>query len=70
MVRLLSLRNARAILRRAVLPVAATGDIYAGLWYPIGIAVMTLVIGLIFLKDTKGVGITIGSGVANQAGKA
>jgi hypothetical protein len=32
--------------------VAATGDIYAGLWYPIGIAVMTVIIGLIFLKDT------------------
>ena len=26
--------------------VAATGDIYAGLWYPIGVAVMTLVVGL------------------------
>ena len=25
--------------------VAATGDIYAGLWYPIGVAVMTLVVG-------------------------
>jgi len=34
--------------------VAATGDIYAGLWYPIGIAVMTLLVGLVFLKDTKG----------------
>ena len=46
--------------------VAATGDIYAGLWYPIGVAVMTLVIGLIFLKDTKGVDITTGSGVSIQ----
>jgi hypothetical protein len=46
--------------------VAATGDIYAGLWYPIGIAVMTLVVGLIFLKDTKGVDITTGSGVSIQ----
>ena len=34
--------------------VAATGDIYAGLWYPIGVAVMTLVIGAIFLRDTQG----------------
>jgi hypothetical protein len=49
--------------------VAATGDIYAGLWYPIGIAVMTLVIGLIFLKDTKGVDITTGSGVDIQGSK-
>jgi len=50
--------------------VAATGDIYAGLWYPIGIAVMTLVIGLIFLKDTKGVDITSGSGVDIQGSRA
>src|SRR5882724_9173526 len=50
--------------------VAATGDIYAGLWYPIGIAVMTLVVGLIFLKDTKGVDITSGSGVDIQGSKA
>jgi len=46
--------------------VAATGDIYAGLWYPIGVAVMTLVVGLIFLRDTKGVDISTSSGVAIQ----
>ncbi|QND44840.1 MHS family MFS transporter (plasmid) [Rhizobium lusitanum] len=34
---------------------AAKGDIYYGLWYPIAIASMTLVIGLIFIRDTKGV---------------
>ncbi len=50
--------------------VAATGDIYAGLWYPIGIAVMTVIIGLIFLKDTKGVDISSGSGVDIQGSKA
>jgi MFS family permease len=33
--------------------VAATGDIYYGLWYPIVVAVMTLVIGSIFLTETK-----------------
>lgn len=33
--------------------VAASGNIYAGLWYPISIAVMTVVIGLIFLPETK-----------------
>ena len=44
--------------------VAATGDIYAGLWYPIIVAVMTLVIGAIFLRDTKDVDIRTGSGVA------
>ena len=33
--------------------VASTGDIYAGLWYPIAFAVMTFVIGLIFVRETK-----------------
>ncbi len=32
--------------------VTATGDIYAGLWYPIIIAVMSLVVGTLLLKDT------------------
>jgi hypothetical protein len=32
--------------------VTATGDIYAGLWYPIVIAVMSLVVGTLMLKDT------------------
>ncbi len=33
--------------------VAATGNIYSGLWYPIAIAAMSFVIGLIFLPETK-----------------
>src|SRR3954453_16316614 len=33
--------------------VAASGDIYYGLWYPIVVALMTLVIGALFLKETK-----------------
>ncbi|PKQ02861.1 MAG: MFS transporter, partial [Alphaproteobacteria bacterium HGW-Alphaproteobacteria-12] len=33
--------------------VAATGDIYSGLWYPVAIAAMTFVIGLIFVPETK-----------------
>ncbi|HEY0325188.1 MAG TPA: MFS transporter, partial [Allosphingosinicella sp.] len=33
--------------------VAATGDIYAGLWYPIGVAALTLIIGLVFLPETR-----------------
>jgi hypothetical protein len=33
--------------------VAATGNIYYGLWYPIVIAVMTLVIGVFFVRETK-----------------
>jgi MFS family permease len=37
--------------------VAATGSIYSGLWYPIVIAVITVVIGLAFVKETKDVDI-------------
>lgn len=37
--------------------VAATGDIYSGLWYPIVIAAGTLVIGLLFVRETKDVDI-------------
>ena len=33
--------------------VAATGNIYNGLWYPIGVAVMSFVIGMLFLRETK-----------------
>jgi hypothetical protein len=33
--------------------VAATGDIYYGLWYPIVVAVMTVIIGAIFLTETR-----------------
>jgi MFS family permease len=33
--------------------VATTGNIYSGLWYPIGIAAMSFVVALIFLPETK-----------------
>ena len=33
--------------------VAASGDIYFGLWYPIVVALMTFVVGLLFLRDHK-----------------
>jgi MFS family permease len=33
--------------------VAAAGDIYYGLWYPIIVAVMTLIVGALFLRETK-----------------
>jgi MFS family permease len=33
--------------------VAASGDIYYGLWYPIVVAAMSLVIGGLFLRETK-----------------
>lgn len=32
--------------------VAATGDIYYGLWYPVIVAALTLVLGLLFLPET------------------
>ncbi len=38
--------------------VAATGDIYKGLWYPIIIAAINLVVGLLFLRETKDVDIS------------
>src|SRR5271155_3740987 len=38
--------------------VAATGNIYSDLWYPISIALMSLVIGFLFLPETKDVDIT------------
>lgn len=37
--------------------VASTGDIYAGLWYPITFAVITAIVGFIFLPETKDVNI-------------
>jgi len=47
--------------------VAAYGDIYFGLWYPIVVAVMTLIIGAVFLRETKDVDIRSESGIALQS---
>ncbi|MFB9268324.1 MFS transporter [Bradyrhizobium erythrophlei] len=38
--------------------VASTGDIYAGLWYPIIFAAITAVVGALFLPETKDVDIS------------
>ncbi len=38
--------------------VAATGDLYAGLWYPVAIAAIGFVVTLLFLPETKGRDIT------------
>jgi MFS family permease len=38
--------------------VAATGNIYNGLWYPILVSIMTVVVGALFLRETKDVDIT------------
>jgi MFS family permease len=34
--------------------VAATGDIYYGLWYPVVVAAVTAVVGFLFLREMKG----------------
>ena len=39
--------------------VAQNGNIYHGLWYPIGVAAMTLVIGMLFIKETKDIDIFV-----------
>ncbi|MFO1516879.1 MAG: MFS transporter [Lysobacterales bacterium] len=38
--------------------VALTGNIYSGLWYPVVVAAMTLVIGTLFVRETKDVDIS------------
>jgi MFS family permease len=38
--------------------VASTGDIYAGLWYPVIFASITVIVGFFFLPETKDVDIT------------
>jgi MFS family permease len=47
--------------------VAWTGNIYAGLYYPIGVALMTVVIGFFFLGETKDTDLAESSGVEAQA---
>ncbi|HZZ31276.1 MAG TPA: MFS transporter, partial [Phenylobacterium sp.] len=37
--------------------VAATGNIYYGLWYPIVVAAVTFVVGLLFVKEMRGAAI-------------
>src|SRR5262249_18419824 len=46
--------------------VAWTGNIYAGLYYPIGVSLMTVIFGLLFLRETKDVDIVESSGVDAQ----
>jgi hypothetical protein len=46
--------------------VAASGNIYYGLWYPIGVAIMTFIIGSIFLTETKDTDIVTSSGISVQ----
>jgi MFS family permease len=39
--------------------VAATGNIYYGLWYPVTVALITAVVGFFFLRETKDVDIHV-----------
>jgi hypothetical protein len=41
--------------------VAATGNIYNGLWYPILVAAMTTIVGGLLLRDTKDIDIKVES---------
>lgn len=50
-----------ALLTTAI--VAYTGNIYDGLWYPISISVMTVIVGGLFLRETKDIDITTASAV-------
>jgi len=34
--------------------VAQTGDIYSGLWYPVGFSIFALIVGLMFMPETRG----------------
>ena len=38
--------------------VAASGNIYSGLWYPVIIALITVIVGMIFVRETKDVDIS------------
>ena len=40
--------------RTAAALVAANGDIFAGLWYPVIVAAVTFLLGALFLRETKG----------------
>jgi MFS family permease len=50
--------------------VAAYGDIYFGLWYPIVVAIMTVIVGALFLHESKNVDITTGSVVDDRKAAA
>jgi hypothetical protein len=37
--------------------IAYTGDIYSGIWYPVIVALVSLIVGGLFLRETKGVAV-------------
>jgi hypothetical protein len=48
--------------------VAATGDIYYGLWYPIVVSIMTVIVGVLFLRDRKVADLNTDEGLAVTVG--
>jgi hypothetical protein len=42
--------------------VTATGNIYAGIWYPVIVAGITFVVALLFLPETKNRDLTTDAG--------
>ena len=48
--------------------VAAKGDIYYGLWYPIIVALITVVVGVLFLRDRKVADLNTDEGLAVSTG--
>jgi len=42
---------------RPIAIVAQTGNVYNGLWYPIVVASMTFIVGMLFIRETKDVDI-------------
>ncbi len=47
--------------------VAQTGDIFYGLWYPIAVALMTFIVGLVFIPETRDRDIYVGDTEPPQA---
>ena len=47
--------------------IAATGDIYFGLWYPVAFAAITVVIGILFVPETKDRDIFAGDDTVHRA---
>ncbi|MDI1325612.1 MAG: MFS transporter [Brevundimonas sp.] len=50
--------------------VAATGNIYYGLWYPVVVALVTVVVGFLFVRDRKDVDLDASEGIATPPGTA
>jgi hypothetical protein len=38
--------------------VAYTGNVYSGLWYPVAVCTLTVIIGTVWLRETRGVAAT------------